>query len=226
LEKNGFPLVYVSKLFVLIELKSRQQGNSYSLPILIHLTKLIDAIYCLRSIDGGNEQITKLKKELCTLVSNATKGSMQERKIANTQITNMILSYGNEFQIGCMLYHLYPSLKINKGKGPDFKIHEFSIKVEAKSKLNRSYLGTISDPTIQLDKSICLKLVSKDVFESGRLEEAFECQETDIAIMNASHSQFGDIFASYAYGLDNLNFGLFEAFEQAIEMQDRKRKQS
>jgi hypothetical protein len=55
-----------------------------------------------------------------------------------------------------------------------------------------------------------LKLRSKDVFESGRLEEAFEYQETDIAIMNVSHSQFGGLFAAYVYGLDNLNLKLSE----------------
>ena len=49
-------------------------------------------------------------------------------------------------------------------------------------------------PSIPLDKSTCLKLVSKDVFEAGRLDEAFERQETDIAVMNVTHSQFGDLF--------------------------------
>jgi hypothetical protein len=73
-------------------------------------------------------------------------------------------------------------------------------------------LGYISNPTIALDKITCLKLLSKDVFESGRLEEAFEYQETDIAIMNLSHSQFGDLFANYAYGLDNLNLTLFKRY--------------
>jgi hypothetical protein len=123
--------------------------------------------------------MNKLKKELCTLVSNATAGALQQRKIANNQIPNTILSYSDEFQIGCMLHKLYPSLKINRDKGPDFKLDDLSIKVEAKSKLNKSHLGYVSDPTIPLDRTICLKLISKDVFESGRLEEAFEYQETD-----------------------------------------------
>jgi hypothetical protein len=42
--------------------------------------------------------------------------------------------------------------------------------------------------------------------------------------MNVSHSQFGVLFAGYAYGLDNLNLGLSEAFEQAIKMARSKEK--
>jgi hypothetical protein len=56
------------------------------------------------------------------------------------------------------------------------------------------------------------------------LEEAFEYQETDIAIMNVSHSQFGILFVAYTYGLDNLNFELSKAFEEAIRIARSKKK--
>ncbi|MGH9965896.1 MAG: hypothetical protein ACRD8W_07310 [Nitrososphaeraceae archaeon] len=82
--------------------------------------------------------------------------------------------------------------------------------------MNRSHLGHITDPTIPLDEITCLKLVSKDAFESGSLKRAFEDQGTDIAVMNMSHSQFGMLLAAHANGLDNTNFGLVEAFEKAI----------
>lgn len=68
------------------------------------------------------------------------------------------------------------------------------------------------------------RLLSKDVFEAGRLEEAFGHQETDIAIMNLSHSQFGSLFAAYAYGLDNTCFELDKAFEEAAKMGRLKQK--
>lgn len=87
-----------------------------------------------------------------------------------------------------------------------------------KSKLNRSYLGDLNDSSIPLDELTCLKLLSKDIFESGCLESAFEDHGTDIAVMNTSHSQFGSLFAAYAYGVDNLNLGMSEAFVKAIKM--------
>lgn len=86
--------------------------------------------------------------------------------------------------------------------------------MEAKSKLNRSYIGNITNTSIPLDKSTCLKLVSKDVFEAGRLDEAFERQGIDIAVMNVTHSQFGDLFACHAYGEDNHGYELIDALDE------------
>jgi hypothetical protein len=188
LEKNGFPLIHISRLLAYLELSDRKSGQSYPLPTLIHLIKIIDAIHCIRLVCSGIERVNKLKRELRSLVSNATKGPINQRKIANNQIVTTILLYGDEFQIGYILHKLHPSLKVNRQQGPDFNLGDFGIKVEAKSKLNRRYLGYISNPTISLDKITCLKLLSKDVFESGRLEEAFDYPQTDIAIMNLSHS--------------------------------------
>ena len=86
-----------------------------------------------------------------------------------------------------------------------------ALRIKAKSKLNRSYLGDLNDSSIPLDELTCLKLLSKDIFESGCLETAFEDHGTDIAVMNTSHSQFGSLFAGpYAYGVDNLNLGMSE----------------
>jgi hypothetical protein len=216
LETNGFPLIHISRLLMALELIDRERGGFYILPMLIHLIKIICAIHCIRLVSGGNERINKLKKELSSLVFNATEGAIEQRKIANDQIINKILSYSDEFQIGCILHKLYLSLKANTGKGPDFLLDDLGIKIEAKSKLNRRYLGRLWNPSIPIDKITCLKLMSKDVFESGRLEEAFEHQDTDIAIMNESHSQFGALFAAHAYSLDNLNLELSKVFEEAI----------
>ena len=69
------------------------------------------------------------------------------------QIINTIFSYNAEFQIGCMLHKSYPSLEFNTNGGPDFELGDLGIKVEVKSKLNRTYLGNLSNPSIPLDKS-------------------------------------------------------------------------
>jgi hypothetical protein len=115
-------------------------------------------------------------------------------------------------------------LRFNQYSGPDFKLEELGITIEAKSRLNRSYLGDLMNPSIPLDEITCLKLLSKDVFESGSLERAFDDQGTNIAVMNVSHSQFGSLFAAYAYGLDNLNLGLPVAFVKAISMARTNKK--
>ncbi len=124
-----------------------------------------------------------------------------------------------------MLHKSYPFLKFNpSNEGPYFKLDDLGIKIEAKSKLNRNYLGNILDPSIPLDRIICLKLLSKDVFEASRLEEAFKNSETNIAVINVSYSQFGDLFAAFAYNLDNVGFNLIEEFKEAIKIVERKNK--
>lgn len=42
--------------------------------------------------------------------------------------------------------------------------------------------------------------------------------------MNLSHSQFGSVFAAYAYGLDNISFELPEVFEKAEKIARLKQK--
>jgi hypothetical protein len=112
LEKNGYPLICISRLLVAFELIDRERGKFYILPLLIHLIKIIDAIYSIRLIDGGIERTNKLKKELCALVSNATNRPTDQRKIANNQIVNTLISFGDEFQIGCILHKLHMSLTV------------------------------------------------------------------------------------------------------------------
>lgn len=70
----------------------------------------------------------------------------EQKMIANLQIVNTIFSYSDEFQIGYILHRLHPTLKFNTESGPDFWLSSLGIKVEAKSKLNRRYLGNILIP--------------------------------------------------------------------------------
>jgi hypothetical protein len=218
LETNGFPLLYISRLLVALEIKDREEGNFFLLPVPIHLVKILDLIQRIKHINGSQERINNLKKELSSLSENARKGSLEERREANSQIPITIISVSDEFQICCVLRQTYSALSFSHSPGPDFSLGEIRIKIEAKSKLNRSHLGSLTDPSISTDKITCLKLLSKDAFESGSLERAFEYQGTDIAVLNMSHSQFGILLAAHAFSLDNKNLGLKEAFEKAITL--------
>jgi hypothetical protein len=218
LESNGFPLSYVCRVLVAWEIKDRENGNFFLLPVPIHLIKILDSISCIKHIHGGSERINNLKKELRSLSSSSRKGTLEERRKANIQIPKTILSFCDEFQIGCISHHIYPSLRFSDSRGSDFSVEEIGIKVEAKSRLNRSHLGNLADPSISIDKATCIKLLSKDVFESRSLERAFEHQGTDIAVINMSHSQFGMLFAAHAFGLDNKDLGLSEALQLSLTL--------
>ena len=68
-----------------------------------------------------------------------------------------------------------------------------------------------------MDESICLRLLSRDGFKSGTLDRDFDEQETDIAVINLSHSEFGDLFAAYVYTLDK-GYDFDAAFRDAVNL--------
>ncbi|MRN41251.1 MAG: hypothetical protein FIO02_09445 [Nitrosopumilales archaeon] len=182
LEEDGFPLTQISRLFVALEVIDRNEGKFFFLPMSMHLIKTIDGIHSVSLIEGGDVRINKLKKELCRLISNVYRGSNEQKKIASLQIVNTIFSYKDEFQIGHILHKLHPSLKFNKESGPDFWLDTLGIKVEAKSKLNRKYLGFVSDPTIGLDNTICLKPYLKMFLKLGGWKRHLNIREQTLLL--------------------------------------------
>ena len=54
-------------------------------------------------------------------------------------------------------------------------------------------------------------------FKSGTIDEAFEEQNTDIVVINLSHSTFGDLFAAYVYTI-NKGYEFDSDFESAIQL--------
>jgi hypothetical protein len=60
LEKSGFPLLFVSRLLVAWEIKDREDGKFFLLPVPIHKVKILDSIQCIKHISGGSESCSKL----------------------------------------------------------------------------------------------------------------------------------------------------------------------
>jgi hypothetical protein len=211
MEKDGFPLRSISSLFYgldrnLIDLPDEELPKVIGLYIpghLRHLINVIDLIERISSIKGGSKRISSLKEDLSALNQSAAALNAKQNAIAQ-EISDKILAAYDEFLVGSLLYEADPSTVFNEGKGPDFHIGSFDIHIESKSKLNRTFMGynidldDLDKKVEKLDLDTCLKIMSKDVFESGRIEEAFDKQETDIAILNTTHSQFGSLFAAYA----------------------------
>jgi hypothetical protein len=91
--------------------------------------------------------------------------------------------------------------------------------------LNRTYLGDFNNPSYNLDKLVYLILLSRDAYKAGTLRTAFDKQETNIALINLYHSEFGDLFAASVYGSNNeTDYQLQVAFNQAISLVKRKKR--
>jgi len=199
LEKYDFPLINLSSMCLAIETtRFRSEQTEVPIPYAFHIIKMVDLIKYCESMVGGKKRINDLKQQLSSLVSNAVQYPEKQADYA-VQILKAIVSSNDEFQIGYILHRFDPLLTFNITRGPDFKLCNMGIKVEAKSKLNRTYLGGYNLQPIGLNKEICLRLLARDAVKAGAISEAFNHQGTDIAVVSLSHSEFGDIFAAHVY---------------------------
>jgi hypothetical protein len=170
---------------------------------------------------GGQQRMIRLRMQLCSLITESIKFPDRQATTSN-KILEAVVTVTDEFRIAYALQNINSALIFNEEKGPDLRLNEVNItvKIEAKSKLNRKYIGEVDvneDLTIYLDESICLRLLSRDAFKSGTLDRAFDEQETDIAVINLSHSEFGDLFAAYVYALDK-GYEFDAVFRDAVKL--------
>jgi hypothetical protein len=230
LESEGFPLRSISSLFYILD-RNLLQIPEEDLPKVIgfhipghlrHLINVVDLIDRILPIKGGSKRVSSLKEELSALNKEAAEINARQNTIAQ-EISKKILAAYDEFLVGFLLHEANPSAVFNEGSGPDFYIASGDIHIESKSKLNRSFAGYSIDlndldkKKIKLDRDTCLKLLSKDVFEAGRIEEAFDKQDTDIAILNTTHSQFGTLFAAHAKLTDDTEFRFENVIGSSIQ---------
>jgi hypothetical protein len=222
LENEDFPLVRTSSLLVALEYVHRTKKNMVSLlPFPNHIIRMVDAILCVESITGGKQRINNLRAQLCSLITESIKYPDRQATTSN-KILEAIVTATDEFRIAHALQGINSSLIFNEEGGSDFRLNgiNISIRIEAKSKLNRKYIGELDineDLIIHLDESTCLQLLSRDAFKSGTLDRAFDEQETDIAVINLSHSEFGDLFAAYVYA-SNKGYDFDVAFMEAVKL--------
>jgi hypothetical protein len=182
LETEGFPLRSISSLFYFIDrtilgLPDEELPKVIGLYIpdhLRHLINVIDLIDRISPIKGGSKRISSLK-ELSALNQSAAELKAKQNAIAQ-EISKKILAAYDKFLVGSLLYEADPSTVFNEGSGPDFHIGSCDIHIESKSKLNRTFIGyninlnDLDTKVEKLDQDNCLKLMSKDVFEAGRIE--------------------------------------------------------
>ena len=228
LEKRDFPLINLSSICLAIEtVRFQSEQTEVPIPYAAHIINMVDMIKYCESMVGGKERINSLKQQLSSLVSNAVRYPEKQADYA-VQILKAIVSSNVEFQIGYILHKSDPLLTFNIAGGPDFKLCNMGIKIKAKSKLNRTYLGDYNPQSIGLNKAICLRLLARDAVK-GALSTAFNHQGTDIAVVSLSHSEFGDIFAAHVYennlrryNLENYEFG--SGFKDAVKLVNRGKK--
>jgi hypothetical protein len=221
LELGGFPLNHISALFIGLE----SVGSEYLIPLPHHLIRLVDSIICCGTIPGAEKRVDDLKKKLQTEVENAKSIRSPHQTKIQYQIVEDVIQGSDEFQTADVLYKLDNSLEFNSEQsgGADFRTRTTKIRIEAKSKLNRSFADNFTLPP-GINREVCKVLMSLDAFKSGSLENAFQDQAADITATNLRHSEFGVIFAAYAYSEDMLNYSMKKALAGGLDLVNKAKK--
>lgn len=221
LDKNGFPIRSLTALFVGRESVRGQNERiiEYEIPLVHHIVRLLDGIIRCRSITGANKRINDIKRKYSTLVNRAAKTPLPEQRQIQDQLIEDIIQAGDELQLASILNDICPSLEFTaeKAGGADFRIDELTIKIEAKSKLDRRFVDNYPIPE-DIDANVCKRLLAREAFKAGLLEKAFDKQQTDIAAFDLRHSEYGIIFAGFAYQTGSALYAIEEAFKEAVRL--------
>jgi len=235
LEDDGIPLDDIASTLVSIEFGGYIRERKFNaLKIPIHVLRLVDAIVACKSIKGFDKRYNDLKSRLTSIINNSrTIPSSTHKTLADyhNDLIGTLLSYTDEFRIAYALKTIEPSFEftnVEHTKYPDFRIGRYeasrvetSSLAEAKSRLNRSYIGeeinTIlrDSKIIDINERDVIRLLCRDAYTT--FETAFDKQRANMALVNLSHSDYGDIFAAYSLSSDK-QYELKHAFDDAKRM--------
>jgi hypothetical protein len=197
LVNSGFPLDEISSL-----LKIADEP--------IEIIRTIDALECCDSIYGIERIGADLKKNLSSIITQ--KNTTTEEK--KQKVLLALTTTTDELRIAYTIVKMGYPLEFRDREGPDFRIGNKETKLlEAKSRFNRKYVGGISDKSVRLNEKGIMSLLCRDAFPL--LEEAFGEQNTHIALINLSHSEYGLLLAMHSL-LNDRKFELKKAMDDAL----------
>jgi len=178
----------------------------------IEIIRTIDALKCCDFINGIERRSADLKKKLSTIITQ--KNSTTEEK--KEKVLQALTSTTDELRIAYKIVKMGYPLEFRDMKGPDFRIGNNETKLfEAKSRFNRKYAGGMSDKSVRLNEKGIISLLCRDAFPL--LEEAFGEQNTHIALINLSHSEYGLLLAMHSL-VNNRRFELKKALDEALTL--------
>jgi hypothetical protein len=235
LEDDRLPLDDIASTLVSMELGGYiRERKLNALRIPIHVLRIVDAIVACKSIKGFDSRYNSLKSRLRSIINSSRFiPSLTYKTIPDyhNDLIGTLLSTTDEFRLACTIKAMESSLEFTTEKHkkyPDFRIGKYESSIvetssltEAKSRLNRSYIGeeigTIvgNSKIIHLNEQDVVRLLCRDAYT--KFESAFDNQHANMIFVNLSHSDYGDIFAAYSITSDK-KYELKNAFDAAKKM--------
>ncbi len=220
LEKQGFPLEDITSTLTALEWSQYSRTKEINiLPFQIHVVRLVDAIGACEILSGFASRKNDSKERLHDITKdnrkikrrNGPNGSakLETYSAYIDELLIALLSSISEFRIAYMLKKLGQTIEFtmeSDSKYPDIKLQNYATSIigptmaELKARLNRSYTGeeiqkVMNDEKIvRLSRTSLIALACKDAFT--KFEEALDDQGADIALIDLSHSQYGDLLAA------------------------------
>jgi hypothetical protein len=203
LVKSGFPLDEISLMLKIDE--------------PVEIIRTIDALECCNSINGIERRSADLKKKLLTIITQKN-SKIEEKK---ERVLQALTTTTDELRIAYKIVKMGYPLEFRDRKGPDFRIGNNETKLlEAKSRFNRKYAAGISDKSVRLNEKGIMSLLCRDAFPL--LEDAFGEQDTHIALINLSHSEYGLLLAMHSL-VNNRRFELKKALDEALAISQEEK---
>jgi hypothetical protein len=204
LVKSGFPLEEILSL-----LKIADEP--------IEVIRTIDALDCCQTINGCERRSADLKKKLSTIITHRN-STTEEKK---HKVLQALTTTADELRIAYKIVKMGYPLEFRDRKGPDFRIGDKETKLlEAKSRFNRKYFVGMNDKSVRLNEKGIISLLCRDAFPL--LEEAFGEQNTQIALINLSHSEYGHLLAMHSL-LNDRKFELKKALDDALALSSEEK---
>ncbi|MPZ07818.1 MAG: hypothetical protein GEU26_15630 [Nitrososphaeraceae archaeon] len=196
---NGFPLEEILSLLSIADEP-------------IEIARTIDALESCRFIKGVEGRSADLKKKLSSIVKQKNSTTNKKKEGVLLALTSTTEELRIAYMIAKMGYHL----EFRNRKGPDFIIgSEQIVLLEAKSRFNRTHFGGTSGKSAKLTEKGIFSLLCRD--SVPLLKRAFSEQNTNIALVNLSHSEYGLILAAHSYANER-KFELKKALDDALAL--------
>jgi len=222
LESEGFDLENVSKCLQIMEILTLNSGIILIVPLCIHVIKVITGLISCSEILNISKRKTILKKQINAIVAKytvLTSVSNQFKEDIRNLIDTLITS-SDEYHIASLINSMGFQVIFRDSPGPDFSIGSesygiASVHSEAKSRLNRKYIGGLPGKSAFVNHKAILSLICRDAFT--KMEEIFDRQKANIGLVNLSRSEYGDLLPMFSKFNRNVH-SLKKAFEDGIRM--------
>lgn len=178
----------------------------------IEIARTIDALEGCHFIKGVERRGADLKKKLSSIVNQKNSTTSLKKESVLLALT----STTDELRIAYMIAKMGYPLEFRDQNGPDFMIGGEEIKLlEAKSRFNRTHFGGTSNKSVKLTEKGIFSLLCRDAFPL--LERAFGEQNTHIALVNLSHSEYGLMLPAHS-NVNERKFELKNALDDALTL--------